>query len=74
MKEIVAAQIGTIITNIASEIASAVNSGRTDIRFLSRAEMAFMSACDLGEKWTHLAQSRTLFCIDDSGELHEAEA
>jgi hypothetical protein len=35
--------------------------------------MKLMACMDLGQKWEQLAASRTLFRIDDAGELCEPE-
>jgi len=70
MDEIVAAKIGAIITNSPKQIAQAVLYDR-EIHWLTRQHMAFMAAMDLGIKWEKLADSRTLFIIDD-GEIKSA--
>ena len=66
MREIIAAKIGTIITNDISSIINALSSG-TEIRFLSRKEMQFMSACDLGHKWDNLSKAKTILIKNDDG-------
>lgn len=70
--EIVAAQIGTRITNNRGEIIQALTS-RTKVTFLSRKRMQMMAAFDLGSKWQALANSQTLFLMDqETGEVEEA--
>lgn len=68
MREIVAAQVGGIITNDLQHIKSALEC-RTLTNFLCRQHMEFMAACDLGIKWEQLAKSRTLFIIEDDGSV-----
>lgn len=72
MKEIVAAMVGTFITNDPTHIASAIETN-TLTEFLDRDRMKFMAALDLGEHWKKLASSRTLFCIDDAGNPQAAD-
>jgi len=68
MQEIVGAVInGTTVTNDPSEIAKAIENNRCN-RLLDRRSMQFMSACDLGRNWDNLANSPTLFRIDDNGD------
>jgi len=71
MREVVAAQIGTRITNDAVEISAAVGSGSIR-RFLFRDEMALMAAFDLGQNWEKLAKSRTLFLLSEDGKTAAA--
>lgn len=66
MKEIVAAKIGSLITNDPRTIGSAIERNAT-MEFLDRQRMQFMAAMDLGTKWGKLANSKILFCIDDDG-------
>jgi hypothetical protein len=72
MKEIVAAKIGTYITNSPKEIMAAVEANAR-VEWLDRRHMKLMARMDLGHKWEQLAASRTLFRIDDAGELCEPE-
>jgi hypothetical protein len=72
MKEIVAAKIGTYITNSSKEIMAAVEANAR-VEWLDRRHMKLMACMDLGQKWEQLAASRTLFRIDDAGELCEPE-
>ena len=67
MKEIVAAKIGTLITNIPGQIAEAVEANAR-VEWLDRRHMQLMAAMDLGERWRTLANGKTLFCINDKGE------
>lgn len=69
MKEIVAVMLGTIITNDRKIISKAIQENQ-DIRLLDRKHMEFMAACDLGSRWTHLAESDTLFYVDEDGTYH----
>lgn len=70
MNEIVAIlTVDGWITNIPAEVAKAAYSG-TIARLLSRREMQFMDACDLGIRWHNLATGPTLFLQDANGELH----
>lgn len=66
MDEIVAAQIGTIITTNVSTIRTAFEGNKVK-RFITRREVQFMSCCDLGQNWDRLAVAPTLFCIDKTG-------
>ncbi len=68
MKEIVAARIGTVVTNNPRLIRAALELGRKDIEFLDRQRMQFMAAMDLGPRWERLAESPTLFLMDENGE------
>lgn len=68
MKEIVAALINGIVTNDINQIISSIES-RKKIRLLSRAEMQFMAACDLGKNWENLSKSKTLFLIGEDGKI-----
>ena len=72
MQEIVAAKIGTVITNVPAHIVAALEMNQ-DVEFLCRQHMQFMAAFDLGQRWNNLARSRTLFVLDDDGNLQEAE-
>jgi hypothetical protein len=67
MKEIVAARIGNIVTNDMSDILQAVKSDIRDIELLDRVRMQMMASFDLGERWKILANSPTLFSIDETG-------
>ena len=66
--EIVGAQIGTMITNRMLDIVSAIKLGK-DIILLTRREMQFMSACDLGVSWKEMAETKTLFKFNEKLEL-----
>jgi len=61
--EIVAAKIGTIITNRRKDIIYAITYD-CPVVFLSRLQMEFMSACDLGPHWDALAKGPALFDTD----------
>jgi hypothetical protein len=63
-REIVAANIDGIITNDRKVIIEAVHYNRK-IEFLDRGRMMFMAACDLGPQWTNLAESPTLFILNE---------
>ena len=67
MKEIVAAKIGNLVTNIPGQIAEAVEANAR-VEWLDRRHMQLMASMDLGERWTTLAKGKTLFCINDAGE------
>lgn len=69
MKEIVAAMIGTKITNNPRTISEAIKHG-TVTEFLDRKRMRFMSVFDLGQKWQKLAEGPTFFCMDDEGNIY----
>ena len=60
--EIVAAMIGTMITNNANDIKTEIDNGG-EVTLLTRREMQFMAAADLGTKWTVLANGPTLIKI-----------
>lgn len=64
MREVVAAQIGTLITNHPETIILGIKHRRIT-GFLYRQEMKFMAALDLGKRWENLAKSPTLFLFDD---------
>ncbi len=64
--EIVGAKIGNILTNNTKDIIKAVESN-TAIEWLDRKRMQFMAACDLGLWWERMAQSKTLFYMDENG-------
>lgn len=64
MKEIVAAKIGSIVTNSLIDIIAAAKEGRVS-QYLDRKHMELMAACDLGGRWKALAESPTLFYIVD---------
>lgn len=67
MKEIIGAMVdGRFLTSDPRAIADAVETGRVT-EWLDRRRMQFMAACDLGPKWGQLAESKTLFCLDDDG-------
>jgi len=66
--EIVGAQIGTTITNSTLDIALAIQEGKS-ILFLTRREMQFMNAFDLGINWKKMAESKTLFTFNEKLEL-----
>lgn len=72
MKEIVGALIvengKEIVTNSISSIRNAVENHCVK-RLLSRQEMQFMAACDLGQNWKAMSESPTLFCIHNDGIL-----
>ena len=69
MREIVAAQIGTIITNDPREIKKGILKG-TVTRLLDKTHMQMMAAFDLGPRWNVLARSPILFLInDETGEV-----
>jgi len=65
-KEIVAARIGTIITNDPVVIRAAVEQGAAD-ELLDRKRMQVMAALDLGDRWKMLAEGPALFLIDSEG-------
>ena len=69
MKEIVAAQVGKYITTDVNAILAAYEDGNV-VQFFDRKRMEFMASLNLGETWVRLANSRTLFCIDDNGAIH----
>lgn len=62
--EIVAAMIDTMITNDRIEIARKIQDGK-DVILLTRLEMKFMAAADLGENWRNLAEGPTLIKISE---------
>lgn len=64
--EIVGAKIGNILTNDIKYIIKAVEANEV-IEWLDRKRMQFMSACDLGSWWERMAQSKTLFHMDENG-------
>ena len=64
--DIVAARIGSTITNSIPVIKSALELNR-EVEWLSRRRMAFMAAFDLGPQWQKLADSKTIFQVDDDG-------
>ncbi len=66
MMEIVAVQVGTIITNDLVQIKTDIARG-LPFRLLSRRSMEFMAGCDLGHHWERLANAPTLFLIDEPG-------
>ena len=66
MDDIVAARIGSTITNSIPVIKDALERNQ-DIEWLSRRRMAFMAAFDLGPRWQNLANSKTIFQVDDDG-------
>lgn len=67
MREIVAAQIGTMITNNPGTIAAALEKD-APIRFLDRLHMQIMASFDLGARWEKLASGPTLFLIGEDGQ------
>lgn len=69
MIEIVAARIGTVITNNRAEIISAIKVNSDNVEFLDRTRMRFLAALDLGPEWWALAIGKTLFRIDDDGNV-----
>jgi len=71
MKEIVAARIGTLITNHRETIQEAVEKN-VHVEFLDRRRMEFMASMDLGERWEALASGPTFFCVDDEGNIRPA--
>jgi hypothetical protein len=68
-KEIVAATIGSRITNDRVMIAANINYVSD---WIDRERAQFMGLFDLGEKWEALAKAPTLFCIDQNGKPVEA--
>jgi hypothetical protein len=66
MDDIVAARIGSTITNSIPVIKDALERNQ-DIEWLSRRRMALMDAFDLGPRWHKLATSKTIFQVDDDG-------
>jgi hypothetical protein len=62
-REIVAVKIGTLITTNMEDVRRMLRDD-SHIRLLSRQEVRFMSACDLGVNWDKLAESRTI-CIEN---------
>ena len=67
MVEVVGAVInGGTVTNDRAAIYQAVHDGRVN-KWLDRRHMQFMAACDLGPNWQKLADSPTLFKLDDNG-------
>jgi len=71
MKEIVAIQVGSIITTDMEYVKAQVTPD-TKVRLISRREVEFMAACDLGERWKALAISRTLCIQNDDNTIHPA--
>lgn len=69
-KDIIAARIGSIITNDRDEIVAALQSG-TRIEPIDSVRAKFMAACDLGPQWTALAQSPILFVLGEDGVYRE---
>jgi hypothetical protein len=69
VNEIVGAKIGSIITNNTAMIAAAVK-GNTISEFIDRDRMQFMSSLDLGQRWDNMANSKTLFLMDENGKIH----
>jgi len=68
VSEVVAAKIGTHITNSRAEIILAIEL-KLPIEFLDRRRMRLMAAFDLGAQWKSLAESPTLFRIGDNDEV-----
>lgn len=62
-KEIVAARIGSIITNNHKAIVSALEQNQP-IEWLDRKHMQMMDMFDLGIRWHNLAIAPTLFIAD----------
>ena len=74
MREIVAVQIGTTITNDISTIKTLLTFSDEDWQTISRAHMAFMAAADPGPQWKVWAEAPTLFTVDDKGDYHWPKA
>ena len=69
MRGIVGALVGTVVTNQLSGIIEAAGAG-TIRRLLSKQEMQFMAAWNLGPRWKAMAESPVLFWYDDkTGEV-----
>ena len=60
--EVVAAMIGTLITNDRNEIREKIQTGE-EVVLLTRQEMRLMAAAELGEKWVTLANGPTLIKV-----------
>lgn len=69
MREIVAAKIGTTITNDITRVIVAIQDKKIS-ELYDRAQMEFMASCDLGENWNQLARGKTLFLIDSNNTIH----
>jgi len=61
--EIVGANIGGLITNDPLKIREAIKNN-TVTEFLDRGRMQLMAAFGLGQQWTRMAESPTLFEIE----------
>lgn len=68
MKEIIAARIGSKITNDFATIRNGILSGK-DYELLDRKRLQLMASMDLGKQWEDLAKSPTLFYITKEGNL-----
>ena len=68
-KEIVAATIGTLITNNRAAIKNNIDHV-TD--WIDRERVQFMASCDVGRHWEALANAPALFCIGADGKPLEA--
>lgn len=72
MDEIVAARIGSIVTNDTRIILAALENGTVN-EFISRPRAQLVADCDAGKHWEALAEARTLFLMDmDTGAVHAA--
>ncbi len=67
MREIVGVMFGTVVHRDLRTIVGLAKGGREPDRLVSRAEMQFMDACDLGPRWKDWANSPTLFLIGKNG-------
>ena len=72
MREIVAAKIGSKITNDLEKIINAARANRLS-ELYDRSQMRFMSACDVGENWTKLAEGPTIFFLDAGNKIQWPE-
>ena len=67
--EIVGARIGSLITNNPEEIAPALAAGKLS-EWLTRSRMQMMGDCNADPRWIAMANSPTLFFIDNDGHAH----
>jgi hypothetical protein len=69
MREIVAAKIGSTITNDKAIVAQALDDGKS-VEFLDLQHMRLMSSCDVGRNWDLLAQGKVWFRLACDGTVH----
>ena len=69
MREIVAAKIGTLMTNDPRTIHDAIKAG-AEMQFMERPHMELMASFDLGIRWEVLANGPTLFKVDDDNNVY----